>query len=196
MADRPLRPATRRRLGRPLPHQQADRPRAHPEAESISSPDHAIRMRASGISPSFLGLSRSSGQVAHVLRTRSPLSPGQALVLARLACVRRAASVRPEPGSNSPSRSLKCLRRTCPTDSCPSIFSESPAGQLTPFRQQSTLNLTSRVRNRGGDDRSSPALAFGIHCSVVKERFPTGAHTRMRSHRRHAPPAWRTAGRA
>jgi hypothetical protein len=40
-----------------------------------------------------------------VLRTRSPLSPGQALVLARLACVRRAASVRPEPGSNSPSRS-------------------------------------------------------------------------------------------
>ena len=43
MADRPLRPATRRCLGRPLPHQQADRPRAHPEAESISSPDHAIR---------------------------------------------------------------------------------------------------------------------------------------------------------
>ena len=40
-----------------------------------------------------------------MLRTRSPLSPGQALVLARLACVRRAASVRPEPGSNSPSRS-------------------------------------------------------------------------------------------
>ncbi len=39
-----------------------------------------------------------------MIRTRSPLSPGQALVLARLACIRRAASVRPEPGSNSPSR--------------------------------------------------------------------------------------------
>ena len=33
-------------------------------------------MRASGIRPGFPGLSRSSGQVAHVLRTRSPLSPG------------------------------------------------------------------------------------------------------------------------
>ena len=43
MADRPLRPAIRRRLGRPLPHQQADRPRAPPEAESISSPGHAAR---------------------------------------------------------------------------------------------------------------------------------------------------------
>ena len=30
VADHPLRPATRRRLGRPLPHQQADRPRAPP----------------------------------------------------------------------------------------------------------------------------------------------------------------------
>ena len=30
VAVHPLRPATRRRLGRPLPHQQADRPRAHP----------------------------------------------------------------------------------------------------------------------------------------------------------------------
>ena len=29
VAVHPLRPATRRRLGRPLPHQQADRPRAH-----------------------------------------------------------------------------------------------------------------------------------------------------------------------
>jgi hypothetical protein len=30
VAGHPLRPATRRRLGRPSPHQQADRPRAHP----------------------------------------------------------------------------------------------------------------------------------------------------------------------
>src|SRR5262249_20760190 len=33
-------------------------------------------VRASGIRPGFPGLSRSSGQVAHVLRTRSPLSTG------------------------------------------------------------------------------------------------------------------------
>ena len=56
----------------------------------------------SGISGPFGPLSRTLGQVAHVLLTRSPL----ALVLrpkpARLACLRHAASVRPEPGSNSP----------------------------------------------------------------------------------------------
>ena len=73
VADRPLRPATRRCLGEPLPHQQADRPRGPPEA-----PEHFLcrscdQRRASGISHSFPWLSQSSGQVPHVLRTRSPL---------------------------------------------------------------------------------------------------------------------------
>ena len=44
----------------------------------------------------------NSRQVAHVLRTRSPLGSRKSPV--RLACVKRAASVRPEPGSNSPKR--------------------------------------------------------------------------------------------
>ena len=34
VADHPLRPATRRRLGRPLPHQLADRTRAHLKAQA------------------------------------------------------------------------------------------------------------------------------------------------------------------
>src|SRR5438132_7740286 len=34
MADRPLRPATHRRLGEPLPHQQANGTRAHPRPEA------------------------------------------------------------------------------------------------------------------------------------------------------------------
>ena len=64
-------------------------------------------MGASGISSGFPLLSRSSGQVAHVLLTRSPLGLLQCfhcMDLVRLACVKHAASVRPEPGSNSPSR--------------------------------------------------------------------------------------------
>ena len=73
MADRPLRPATHRRLGKPLPHQLANAPRAHPDAEAEASfPPRGT----SGISPSFDGLSRSSGQVTHVLLTRSRLCPG------------------------------------------------------------------------------------------------------------------------
>ena len=60
----------------------------------------------SGISTGFPVLSQSQGQVAHVLLTRSPLGTNRCchrLALARLACVRHAASVHPEPGSNSPS---------------------------------------------------------------------------------------------
>ena len=59
----------------------------------------------SGISNGFPLLSRSSGHVAHVLLTRSPLSGRRVTpspFVARLACIKHAASVRPEPGSNSP----------------------------------------------------------------------------------------------
>jgi hypothetical protein len=68
---------------------------------------HTIPMRVdviSGISSGFPGLFQSQGQVTHVLLTRSPLiTQEQALkITVRLACVKHAASVRPEPGSNSP----------------------------------------------------------------------------------------------
>ena len=55
-----------------------------------------------GISTGFPELSRSEGQIAHVLLTRSPLVYSRRSLTARLACVKHAASVRPEPGSNSP----------------------------------------------------------------------------------------------
>src|SRR3981189_635282 len=60
-----------------------------------------------GISPGFPELSPTEGYVAHVLLTRSPLGhplPYGRESLVRLACVRHAASVNPEPGSNSPSK--------------------------------------------------------------------------------------------
>ena len=58
-----------------------------------------------GISIPFGTLSPSPGQVAYVLRTHSPLgTPSYCYVgaLVRLTCIRHAASVHPEPGSNSP----------------------------------------------------------------------------------------------
>ena len=61
---------------------------------------------ASGIRPGFPGLSRSTGQITHVLLTRSPLVYPRRGLTVRLACVKHAASVRPEPGSNSPSRTI------------------------------------------------------------------------------------------
>ena len=60
-----------------------------------------------GISSRFQLLSPTLRQIAHALLTRSPLSSVSFLRRfippnsVRLACVRRAASVRPEPGSNS-----------------------------------------------------------------------------------------------
>ena len=59
----------------------------------------------SGFSRRFHLLSRAHGQVPYVLLTRSPLSLfGSKLPkdFVRLACIRHAASVHPEPGSNSP----------------------------------------------------------------------------------------------
>ena len=55
-----------------------------------------------GISPAFAGLFPIGGQIAHVLRTRAPCAhPYCYGPRTRLACVKHAASVRSEPGSNS-----------------------------------------------------------------------------------------------
>src|SRR2546422_2750867 len=57
-----------------------------------------------GITRPLGRLSPTVGQVPHVLRTRLPLNGELPPRPVRLACVRHAASVRPEPGSNSPMR--------------------------------------------------------------------------------------------
>src|SRR6478736_8503993 len=59
-------------------------------------------MVVSGISFRFRRLSRCEGQIADGLLTRSPLVYPRRGLTAQLACVKHAASVRPEPGSNSP----------------------------------------------------------------------------------------------
>ena len=58
MAGRPLRPATDRRLGRPLPHQLPNRTQAAPKAPFGFEPQLPC-----GISPSFPGLFPTSGHV-------------------------------------------------------------------------------------------------------------------------------------
>ncbi len=68
---------------------------------------HAQKMPSrvvSGIRRRFQRLSQSPGQIAHVLLTRSPLIRREQApsFTVRLACVKHAASVHPEPGSNSP----------------------------------------------------------------------------------------------
>ena len=100
MADHPLRPATRHSLGKPLPYQLADTPQPYPVA-SYDFPLSGIW----GISTGFLVLSPTTGQVAtcYAPVRRSPArKPKFSAAAPRLACVKHAASVHSEPGSNSP----------------------------------------------------------------------------------------------
>ena len=77
-----------------------------------------------GISSRFQLLSPSEGQVAHTLLTRPPLSAKkQALSHSvQLACVRHAASVYPEPGSNSLKKNISPLGPALPPASEPSVL--------------------------------------------------------------------------
>ena len=82
-----------------------------------------------GISSRFQLLSPSERQVAHALLTRPPLSlplfhpkiPRRSFV--RLACVRHAASVRPEPGSNSLKYCIKTAEAASTYFRAQSLFS-------------------------------------------------------------------------
>ncbi len=103
-----------------------------------------------GISVRFQTLSPATRQISHALLTRSPLF---ILVqvprfVARLACIRHAASVRPEPGSNSHLKStssnelaivcLSLLNRQVYTRGLPLAYSHS-----TLFSFQWSIILTS-----------------------------------------------------
>ena len=107
MAVHPLRPATDRRHGGPLPRHLANQTRDHLSAHKALVSRGCPQDTLCGISSRFQLLSPTERQVLHALLTRSPLSynfrPRRNFHYnpVRLACVRHAASVRPEPGSNS-----------------------------------------------------------------------------------------------
>ena len=101
MAVHPLRPATDRRHGGPLPRHLANQTRDHLSAHKALVFRGCPQNTLCGISSRFQLLSPTERQVPHALLTRSPLSDPRRNHPVRLACVRHAASVRPEPGSNS-----------------------------------------------------------------------------------------------
>ena len=107
MAGRPLRPATRRRLGRPSPHQQADRPRAHPQPKNLSTPHHAAEHEYPVLAPVSEGYPKAEGRLLTCYSPVRRSSTTKSGLSARLACVKHAASVRPEPGSNSPTKTCQ-----------------------------------------------------------------------------------------
>lgn len=131
MAVHPLRPATRRRLGRPLPHQQADRPRAHPIPQKLSNhtptcDSYPVLDPVSQAYPEVQG--RSPTCYSPVRHSSTTASCGLSV---RLACVKHAASVHPEPGSNSPQkrRNSELVKSPNPTKTNHTTPQEKPARQ-------------------------------------------------------------------
>ena len=106
MTGHPLRPATRQSLGRPSPHQQADRPRAHPPPEkTLSTNPHAKASEYPVLAPVSGRYPKEGGRLLTCYSPVRHSSTQQKLSFSvRLACVKHAASVRPEPGSNSPNK--------------------------------------------------------------------------------------------
>ena len=107
MAVHPLRPATDRRFGGPLPRQLPNQTRIHPIPPEFFTLYHAVPCAYAVLSVVSNCYPPCMGQVIHALLTRPPLrittsTRGlQKQFSVRLACVKHAASVHPEPGSNS-----------------------------------------------------------------------------------------------
>jgi hypothetical protein len=132
--------------------------------------DSELSVVLSGISPSFDGLSQSPGQVIHVLLTRAPVySPSCPDFLPRLACLRHAASVRSEPGSNSPCKLI--------------VSSRVDAATASNGMDRPQLNQ----RNRTGLDPHSIPAARLKACTTI-QFSKTGALRGKRKHYRSAPP--------
>ena len=121
MGDLPLRTPRHRRLGGPLPRQPANATHAHPRPINLSTKNDAVPRQHGILAP----ISRRFVPVGGRLHTRyAPVRHSCASCIAtlgltvRLACIKPAASVHPEPGSNSPSYLISfffvCLSRPLP----------------------------------------------------------------------------------
>ena len=112
MADHPLRPATHRRLGGPLPRQLANGTRAHRKAEAYaeaSFPPCGAHAVLATVSSRYSSLPGRYPRVTHPCATLLRPKPFHV----RLACVRHAASVQSEPESNSPVEKYLIQRNIC-----------------------------------------------------------------------------------
>ena len=92
-------------LGEPLPHQLADRTRAHPKVPGLAVPDFDHQpMRANDNIEYYLRFHEAMFDFrADYSRVTNPFA-AISCEIARLACLIHAASVHSEPGSNSPKK--------------------------------------------------------------------------------------------
>jgi hypothetical protein len=196
VAGHPLRPATRRRLGEPLPHQLADRPRGHPEAESISSTNHAIHRGYPVLAP----VSRCyPGLRGRFLTCYSPVRhfpPGQARMIRSTCMLKGAPPAFVLSQDQTLHRDLDASRAGEPVDR--RLRSEScRRGHCPPSGNDARWppRGSHRAELNGDVSRDTPALAFGVTVPFSRSRCPTsdlGAvapclERRADTHRRRPP---------
>ena len=87
-----------------MPHQLANRPRAHPPPSRLSRRPHAGLAEYPVLIPLSRGYPGEGGRLPTCYSAVRHSCGPRGGPTVRLACVRRAASVHPEPGSNSPSK--------------------------------------------------------------------------------------------
>ena len=159
MAGHPLRPANDHSLGEPLPHQLANRARAPPSAPYGFHPCGSYAELAS--------LSRGYSPLKGRLPTcYAPVRRAPPVLLqarTRLACVKHAASVRSEPGSNSRLKPV-AWRKKMPSDL--HQRASLPSELLS-------LDLTQAIRARKPNSLER-ILAHRIDCQRARASCPAG----------------------
>ena len=178
MAGQPLSPATRHRLGGPLPHQLADTKSPAPRPADLWERDHAAASRHLVLPALSGGYPRVRGTLAiHY----SPVRHCRIATAVRLACLNHAASVQAEPGSNSsilflgpndPDAPPPVARPRGLTLSTLGIVLEMSLSRPTESRQPGRLLLPRRrLRRRGqsggGDRRSYPTTTCPMQGSNI-----------------------------
>src|SRR6185295_455572 len=131
-----------------------------------------------GISTSFPVLFPTRRQITHALLTRSPLYLGSYPPFrARLACVRHAASVDSEPGSNSPVKLVGCLRTRFVTEdtSGPRLKPRFGMCCALPSFQRAT-----RFQGTRPEYRSRPTPVKGRLAFILCGRHEQGGNERLR----------------
>ena len=159
MTGHPLRPATRQSLGRPSPHQQADRPRAHPPPEkTLSTHPHAKASEYPVLAPVSGRYPKEEGRLltcySPVRHSSTQQKPGFSV---RLACVKHAASVRPEPGSNSPNKNknVKAQKNQPNKTARPAIPTKNTQKQKTGIKKQTNTLSSSQTTPTPPDNQAT-----------------------------------------
>jgi len=129
----------------------------------------------SGISSCFQLLFQCQGQVAHVLLTRSPLVYPRRGLTVRLACVKHAASVRPEPGSNSPLKSIQIRRNeSAPAWSSQLVRSLTKRPMLD--LRQSIKGIRTRIAPKASSEHGVFVHYLALTFSTLLSSQVSGAH--------------------